>query len=42
MLAVVAGAATRQQAVTQAHAAADRIRFDGLQRRRDIGILNFD
>jgi phosphoribosylamine--glycine ligase len=42
VLAVVAGAATRQQAVTAAHAAADRIRFDGLQRRHDIGILNFD
>ena len=42
VLAVVAGAATRQQAATQAHAAAQRIRFDGLQRRRDIGILNFD
>jgi len=42
VLAVVAGAATRQQAATQAHAAAQRIRFAGLQRRRDIGILNFD
>jgi phosphoribosylamine--glycine ligase len=42
VLAVVAGAATRAQAVGKAHAAADRIRFDGLQRRHDIGILNFD
>ena len=42
VLAVVAGAATRQQAVAKAHAAADLIAFPGLQRRRDIGILNFD
>lgn len=42
VLAVVSGAATRQEAVTKAHQAADLIRFDGLQRRRDIGILNFD
>jgi phosphoribosylamine--glycine ligase len=42
VLAIVAAAATRQQAVTKAHAAADLICFDGLQRRRDIGILNFD
>ena len=41
VLAVVAGAATRSEAVTQAHAAASLIHFDGLQRRRDIGILNF-
>ncbi len=41
VLAVVAGADTRQEAVSQAHAAADLIGFDGLQRRRDIGILNF-
>ncbi len=42
VLAVVSGAATRQQAVAKAHAAADLIDFPGLQRRRDIGILNFD
>ena len=42
VLAVVAGAATREAAVSKAHAAADMIHFDGLQRRRDIGILNFD
>jgi phosphoribosylamine--glycine ligase len=42
VLAVVAGAATRQQAVAMAHTAADLISFPGLQRRRDIGILNFD
>jgi phosphoribosylamine--glycine ligase len=41
VLAVVAGAATRTEAVAKAHAAADHIRFDGLQRRRDIGILHF-
>lgn len=41
VLAVVAGAGTREEAVRKAHAAADGIHFDGLQRRRDIGILNF-
>ncbi len=42
VLAVVSGAATREQAVAKAHKAADLIQFPGLQRRRDIGILNFD
>jgi phosphoribosylamine---glycine ligase len=42
VLAVVSGGATRQEAVAKAHAAADWIDFPGLQRRRDIGILNFD
>jgi phosphoribosylamine--glycine ligase len=42
VLAVVSGAATRPEAVAKAHAAADFISFPGLQRRRDIGILNFD
>jgi phosphoribosylamine--glycine ligase len=42
VLAVVAGGETRESAVHNAHAAADVIQFDGLQRRRDIGILNFD
>ena len=42
VLAVVAGAATRQEAAAKAHAAADLIQFEGLQRRRDIGIFNFD
>ena len=42
VLAVVSDGITRQEAVAKAHAAADLIRFDGLQRRRDIGILNFD
>jgi phosphoribosylamine--glycine ligase len=41
VLAVVAGGDTREEAVTQAHAAADLVEFDGLQCRRDIGILNF-
>ena len=42
VLAVVARADTRQAAAATAHRAADQIQFDGLQRRRDIGILNFD
>jgi phosphoribosylamine--glycine ligase len=42
VLAIVSGAATRMEAVTKAHSAADLIQFPGLQRRRDIGILNFD
>jgi phosphoribosylamine--glycine ligase len=42
VLAVVSGGSTRQEAVAKAHAAADLIHFPGLQRRRDIGILNFD
>jgi phosphoribosylamine-glycine ligase len=42
VLAVVSGGETRQAAVAKAHAAADFICFPGLQRRRDIGILNFD
>jgi phosphoribosylamine--glycine ligase len=41
VLAVVAGAGSLDEAVTRAHTAADLIEFDGLQRRRDIGILNF-
>jgi phosphoribosylamine-glycine ligase len=41
-LAVVAGAATRQDAVAAAHAATDQVSFDGMQRRRDIGICNFE
>ncbi|MFZ9940717.1 MAG: phosphoribosylamine--glycine ligase [Luteolibacter sp.] len=41
VLAVVCGAETREKAVNAAHLAADNIRFDGLQRRRDIGILHF-
>ena len=41
VLAVVCGAENREKAVNAAHLAADGIRFDGLQRRRDIGILHF-
>lgn len=41
VLAVVAGGPTRAEAVIHAHDAADSISFEGLQRRRDIGILNF-
>ena len=37
VLAVSARAATREEAVARAHAAADRISFPGMQRRRDIG-----
>lgn len=42
VIAVVAGGTTRQEAVEKAHRAADGITFDGLQRRHDIGILNFE
>lgn len=42
VLAVVASGSSRMEAVTKAHAATDQICFDGLQRRRDIGMLNFD
>lgn len=41
VLAIVSGGDTRGEAVARAHAAADLVTFDGLQRRRDIGILNF-
>ena len=41
VLAVVSSGETREDAVAAAHAAADLVTFDGLQRRRDIGILNF-
>jgi phosphoribosylamine---glycine ligase len=41
VLAVVAGANDLGEAVTAVHHAAEGIRFDGLQRRRDIGILHF-
>ena len=42
VLAVVSGGASRQEAVTAAHAAADKVSFDGAQRRRDIGICSFE
>ncbi len=41
VLAIVSGGETRDEAVGRAHAAADLVSFDGSQRRRDIGILNF-
>lgn len=41
VLACVAQGDDRITAVTAAHAAADRISFPGMQRRTDIGILNF-
>jgi phosphoribosylamine--glycine ligase len=41
VLAIVSGGDTRMEAVEKAHAAADGVQFDGLQRRRDVGILNF-
>ncbi|MFT4175879.1 MAG: phosphoribosylamine--glycine ligase [Luteolibacter sp.] len=41
VLAIVSGGTTRMEAVEKAHSAADHVTFDGLQRRRDIGILNF-
>lgn len=42
VLAVVAGADTREAAVAKAHAAADKVTFPGAQRRSDIGKLHFD
>jgi len=42
VMAIVCAGQHRMEAVKKAHAATDQIRFDGLQRRRDIGILNFD
>ena len=42
VMAIVCGGGSRMEAVEKAHAATDQISFDGLQRRRDIGILNFD
>jgi phosphoribosylamine-glycine ligase len=41
VLAIVAGADDRESAVAKAHAATDKITFDGSQRRRDVGIFNF-
>lgn len=41
VLAVVAQGEDRLSAVEKAHAEADKVSFDGHQRRRDIGILNF-
>lgn len=41
VLAVVSQGDTRLNAVTTAHKEADKVTFDGAQRRKDIGILNF-
>ena len=41
VLSIVSTAGSREMAVTNAHRAASQVRFDGLQRRHDIGILNF-
>jgi len=42
VLAAVAGGPDRATAVAAAHGAADHIKFDGAQRRRDIGIMHFE
>jgi phosphoribosylamine--glycine ligase len=42
VLAVVSGGPSRHEAVSAAQSAVVKISFDGMQRRRDIGILNFD
>lgn len=42
VLAVVSQADDLPAAVAAAHATADRISFDGMQRRRDIGVLHFE
>jgi len=41
VLAVVAAAETREEAVKKVYAESDKIKFDGLQRRSDIGVRNF-
>jgi phosphoribosylamine--glycine ligase len=41
VLSIVSTAGSREMAVTNAHRAASQVRFDGLQRRHYIGILNF-
>lgn len=41
VLAIVAGGDTREEAVALAHSQTDLVTFDGLQRRRDVGIFNF-
>lgn len=41
VLAVVAGADTREEAVDKAHAEAAKVTFDGSQRRADIGRMHF-
>ncbi|MDP0490376.1 MAG: phosphoribosylamine--glycine ligase [Verrucomicrobiota bacterium JB023] len=41
VLAVVAGGASREEAVTKAHQEAAKVTFPGSQRRSDIGIMHF-
>jgi len=41
VLAIVSQGDSREEAVEKAHAETDKVTFDGAQRRRDIGILNF-
>lgn len=41
VLAVVAGADSREEAVERAHAEAAKVTFDGSQRRADIGLMHF-
>ncbi len=41
VLSIVSTGGSREMAVNNAHRAASQVRFDGLQRRHDIGILNF-
>ncbi|MDF1826006.1 MAG: phosphoribosylamine--glycine ligase [Verrucomicrobiales bacterium] len=41
VLVVVAGGETRQEAVANVYAESDKVTFDGMQRRTDIGIRNF-
>ncbi|MEM7697441.1 MAG: phosphoribosylamine--glycine ligase [Verrucomicrobiota bacterium] len=42
VLAVVAEGATRAEAVARVYRESDKIAFDGMQRRTDIGVRNFD
>lgn len=42
VLAVVAQGDERETAVSAAHLATDRVTFDGMQRRRDIGLMHFE
>lgn len=41
VLSIVSTGGTREMAVTRAHQAAGQVQFAGVQRRHDIGILNF-
>ncbi len=41
VLSIVACGDTREEAARAAHSSAERVSFEGLQRRRDIGVLHF-